>query len=605
MSHLLRKRLNLFRRRERFLALAWIGARWVTSIAVVLAIACSADWLIDRSQETPRWLRYGMTAGQLALAVGLGLWLSMPLFRRLNDSRLALAVEDGKADLQHVLISAVQLSAPSARTDGMSPELIALVVTQAEEQTRDLDFARFADNRRLKWTLALFVPVILTATVACASWPELIQALLQRQALVDAAIPRSVHLENITDEVWPIGETIELQFQVTGDGWSEDSVGEVKVSSTDGGRSESYPLTLKDAGSGIFHAQVPGSSVPLAFHAFLLDGRLAKPGVVSVVGRPLVIEHLAHVALPAHCGLMPPEGKPYELRNSEGQIAGLIGARARVAIRVQKPIVKAHLELLSLQANDALAVSRTVVLTISETQEGAHGSFALQIGESHYRVRVWDQHGFENLRPALRRIDLLAEEAPRVNLLPERYADDDDQSARDDEFDLDGAPITLGAKVRIAYTCSCHYGLGHARLIYRVNDEPWRIWLLDETPATEKTGPFDPEKGAFQKSRWDDEIGFHAMPSSDPRQFLSRTQGGGRFVFRTLGLTDLKLGDRLEYYVEVFNRNPNAPGIGASAIRVKNIVTPRQLRAWLTQVLQEENRLRQLEVRQRSVFDKK
>ena len=55
----------------------------------------------------------------------------------------------------------------------------------------------------------------------------------------------------------------------------------------------------------------------------------------------------------------------------------------------------------------------------------------------------------------------------------------------------------------------------------------------------------------------------------------------------------------------MFNRNPDRAGavVGRSETRVKTVVTAREFRRWAFETLQEENRLRQLESRQRGVFE--
>ena len=71
--------------------------------------------------------------------------------------------------------------------------------------------------------------------------------------------------------------------------------------------------------------------------------------------------------------------------------------------------------------------------------------------------------------------------------------------------------------------------------------------------------PFDPRQGAFVNSKRGDQVQFYAVLSADPDQVPGRLEGGGRFDFQTRSLTDLKVGDQLEYYVEVSNREPNTP----------------------------------------------
>src|SRR5208283_1380719 len=97
------------------------------------------------------------------------------------------------------------------------------------------------------------------------------------------------------------------------------------------------------------------------------------------------------------------------------------------------------------------------------------------------------------------------------------------------------------------------------RFRYRVNEGSWRPLPLREVPFSEKTGAFDPRTGAFAKSGPMDQVAFHAIPSPDLDRFMGRLEGGGRFDFQTKAIPGLKTGDRLEFFLEVYDQNP-APG---------------------------------------------
>jgi hypothetical protein len=91
--------------------------------------------------------------------------------------------------------------------------------------------------------------------------------------------------------------------------------------------------------------------------------------------------------------------------------------------------------------------------------------------------------------------------------------------------------------------------------------------------------------------------------------------GGGHFDFQTAELTKqsddgtpskLEIGDRVEYYVEVFDRNP-APNRqpGKSETRIKEVLSPGEVLLRLDQTRQAEAKIRDLEKKQRDVFGKK
>ena len=256
------------------------------------------------------------------------------------------------------------------------------------------------------------------------------------------------------------------------------------------------------------------------------------------------------------------------------------------------------------ESKNLVEVKRTIEMEIQKDEPTeALAQFDLRPDESAYRIVVVDEHGFENADPPRRGVKIVSEEAPAVALLPEQFLPDQYPGVGlAEDFEVEGVPIPLGGAIRVAYTASHTYGLGRATLMYRVNEGPWQPFPLGETPETEKLGPFDPRRGCFGNSRATDQVQFHAVPSRDPERLLPRTDGGGRFDFQTRGLPDLKIGDRIEYYIEVTNRDPNSPQVGRSETRMKTIVTVPQLVQWIDATLRQEDRIRQLEQKQKGVF---
>jgi len=621
MSRQILQHLARLRRRERLLRLLWAAARWAGLMSAILILACGIDWIVDCRQDTPWIARVSMALVQSMIGVIAGVRFFGPVFQRLSDSALSLCVEEKLPAFDHRLISAVQLNQPGPATQGMSPELIAAVTRQAEEQATRHDFALTADHRRLKWSASVAIPLLLGCALLTALWPETVWALVARQFLTDREIPRSIRLESVQPElVWPAGEEVVLRFRAQGRVLPSELKGEVQIEPV-GRPAEHYPLfpdtlipgTLAGSASegdrdATFIAKVPPSSVDFSYRAWLGDGRTRQPAHVRFEPLPAIIEQRAWLQLPKYYGVRP-DGNPYEEEQGRGDILGIPNASARVAITTQKPIVQATLELLGRpheqvnQPNKPLeGVRRKMELTLLAGGEKAECTFLLQPEESAYRIIVRDQYGFLNADPPRRSIRIAPEEVPQVALLPEQFPGWEERGPAED-FEVDGIPLPLGGTIRIAYTCSAPFGLDRGQLRYRVNDGQWWPLPLKEVLATSQSGPFDPRRGAFDKSGFLDQVEFHALPSSDPDQFPGRKEGGGRFDFQTRHLPNLKVGDKIEFYVEVFDRNPepNRPP-GRSETRMKAIVTPPDLEAWVRQTLQEESRIRRLESKQRRVF---
>ena len=232
----LQRQLNRLRRRERLLRLTWAAARCLTVFSVVLASACLIDFVVDLYRDTPRWLRLGLLGAQAALWLAGALFVLRFLVQRFSDTEVALWIEDKMPELGHRLISAVQLNRPGAATAGMSPQMIATVTRQAEDQAAAANFAQVADGRRLKWTARLLAPLVLAVLLLFAFWPDTLQALLARQFLDDRPIPRSLAIESVrARQVWPAGEEGVLRFRVRG-AFAEHLRGEVRLDLPDSDR---------------------------------------------------------------------------------------------------------------------------------------------------------------------------------------------------------------------------------------------------------------------------------------------------------------------------------------------------------------------------------
>jgi hypothetical protein len=604
------RQLARLRRRERLLALAWGVTRGLAIGILVLAVACLVDWFIDRRRDTPLTLRWAMLLAQIALwGFLLVAYLFRPLSRRMSDSRLSLWVEDKALGLKHRLISAVQLNRPGAATAGMSPELIAAVTREAERETVALDFRGIADHRRLKWSALVAAPLALAIAIILVCWPTTVQPLLARQFLAERDIPRSVYLESVSRElVWPSGEEVLLRFRATGASLTDQLHGEVRID-PDGQASERYPLiaeTLSSSAEASFVARVPAALNDFTYLAWLKDGRTRQPSRVHFEPRPALVEQRAWVLLPHYYGLRP-NGQPYEVEQPRGDIVAVPQASARVAVKLQKPVTQAVVEILgqpdgSAPSASTEAVLRRLTMRLEEGGASAACTFDPQSNETAYRILIQDQYGFENATPPRRTIRILPEEAPHVALLPERFAVSGDSGPTED-FEVEGVPVPLGGAIRIAYACSAAAGLSRAQLRFRVNEGPWRPLPLAEVAASAQTGPFDPRQGAFEKSSPAEQIEFHAVPATDLEQSPGRNEGGGRFDFQTRSIPDVQVGDKIEFYVEVFDHNPDPERPpGRSESRVKAVVTPAELEAWVRQTLQEESRIRKLEGNQRDVF---
>lgn len=638
-------RLSELAKAERNLRLLWGLARWLALLVAALAICCFTDWLIDIWYDTPSALRLLMRFGLIALAVSFFYWwLTRPVLSGLDVETLALWVEERDAQYHHRLISAVQLGEPDADRSGMSAELIGAFTAEAESAASKARFTELLDTRRRVRSRYVFVALSVIVLSAFLTGASLV-VLLTRQLGSNERIPRSTYLEAKTVTLWPSGEPVTLRFLVSGR-WSAEQKGAVEIFPEDQ-PAETYVLTFSEEGptngQAVFTATVPASSRPFTYRAWLGDGRTYELSHVTFTPRPILVSWEAWLQLPAYIGTRP-DGKPYELGQSKGDLQLIPGSSARIEVVTKTPIVEAVAELLGPIVPDLGAnltfpvggVSTPFLLQAQQAQgwtpttagplfmlhryplqlnaEGTAGSVTIELPfeASAYRIVVKDQNGFTN-RPIPRRaITFKPDELPQVTLLPERFGSALPQSPPleggaggvTDDLDLEGMPVPLGRPLRIAYRVKDDFVLDSARLGYRINEGEWQQLTLDEKSPPNAKSVFDVNTGTFKNSENSEQIPFHAIPSSDAKSEPGRGQGGGRFDFQTRAIPGLKLGDVLEYFIEVRDRHPDPlRPPGRSPVRRKTIVTEAQFVEWVVQTLQQENRLRQLERQQRRVFE--
>ena len=610
------ERLDRVRRTEKSVRLAWGAGRAVAWAVVALLAAGLIDWTIDLWVDTPGGLRGLLLLAQVGIW-GAAVWLLVvrPFTMPWADRDVALWVEGRTPSLGHRLITAVQLNRPDADTKGMSPELMAAVTRQAEDQARAEDFSAKVDRRRWEFRDRWLAAGVGLALLGAGAAPSTAAALVARVFLADVAIPRSVAIEPVElERVRPSGEETTLRFKVASRAIADAWTGSARVD-PDGRPPEWYPLAheSRSADGAVFAAKIPGGAVDFSYRARLRDGRTRKIARIDYEPRPVAQKIEATLILPDYVGLRP-DGQLYERPLARGEVSGPRGSSAKVFVRTQKPVVKAEIELLGrAEAADA-APSRRLPLTIVEDGMTAVGVFDLRAEEGTYRVHVEDKHGFANAAPPKRGITIVPAEPPRVTLLPERFMLPGEEGLSEDS-ELDGAPIPLGSAIRIAYYGSHAYGVERARLSYRVikaaqafaeaapSTADWKHLPLGEVKETAESGPFDVRKGVFKNSGFRDQVEFHPLPTPDPMRVPGRLEAGGCFDFQTRAIPGLAAGDQVEFNLEIFARDPELEGQpGKSETRLKTFVTQPQFVDWVLQTLRHESRIRQLETRQRGVF---
>jgi hypothetical protein len=621
-------------------------AYWLCVMLIVLAAACALDWCIDRysgsqtwrdwrrsswllwpadplaTGETPFWtVRCPLTLGQLVLAALLAwAWILRPVRHTPSIDDLAFQAEQAFPEFDHRLVTAVQLNRRSARTQGMSQALIAQLTQEAEQLATQRRFLTLLDTSRLSTAVAWVLPPVLCWSLFFLVNPALARVLVLRQALLPLEIPRRIHLENITPEIWPVGAQVDVRLLVRGR-YTPDMVGVLRLV-PDEQPEEYYDLTfqsISDEGEAIFGIHLPPQSRDFSFQARLGDGRTTTPGRVRFEPPPQLAPEdpqqpplMTEIELPEWLGRTP-SGQPYVRRNqgwNRGDAIDVLpGSVLRIAARFNKPLVQAHLiPLLRTGAHSTTSLPPLPPLQWDSDRTAATWRLPVVDDLVAYRLQLEDHYGFRNPLPIQRNIRLWDDRPPVVELKPESTRDPDRNSpdwapgvqARDFEWDM---PLPLNGRIQVIYSAFSPAGISSAQIAYRVvprgipadaypedirriqhpHDDPnglvfQRLPLRPFTGDPHKLGlgEFIPDLGKFEKSGRFGEVEFYRLPSEHPEQEPPGLTAGGCKNFEVAGLqkrlpdgswAPIEVGDTVELYVEVYDRlrdafptKPRTPG---------------------------------------------
>jgi hypothetical protein len=598
------------------------------------------------ADETPLALRVAMTGGQLLLAGWLAyLLLVRPWVRTPAIDELAGTAEKAIPGFGHRLVTAVQLNRPAARTQGMSEALIAEVTREAGAMARDHNLLKLIDYRRLLLAAAVALPVLGAWGAFAARKPDLAGVLLRRQLLLSAVIPRSIRLENASKDVLPTGTEAEVRFRVSG-AYDPDAVGRLRVK-PDGQPEGFYDLRYAGEADGgaYFAAKLPPSTSDFAFRARLGDGR-SGTGRIRFEAPPHAREIESWQLLPAFLGTRDgtPNGPRYERQNEGAKRGEVIDALPLSDVLVEasftKPVSRAV--LIPIERGDGVrerSLPPLKPMAIDDARTHANWRFPTTPRTIAYRIELVDDLGFENAVPIRRNVRMSDDRPPAVAFMPEstRHPDPTDYDGKPEAKAAhewgDKLPLAEGGRVMVIYTARSDQGVGRANLRYRVypkgvaldaypedvqkiqhpREDPEnkvyaKLMLKPVTADLGVVGPFVPDLGLFQRSwqglskpeRLRVNVEFYALPSPDRATVPPDLEAGGRYMFEIDGLektmpdgskAKLELGDTVELFVEVFDKNPlprRPPGYTREARR--KIVVSGDEAAYALRMRDEQNK---------------
>ena len=565
----------------------------------LLAIACLADWVWDIEEETPLPIRLIMTASWLSLLiVSLASYVVLPGIKSFNENDTALKIEQTFPEFDHRLITVLQLSRPEARFDRKSETLLAELTSEVVVCYPNFNFNKALELKKLKDSSYQFAPVFLFVMLSLFFAHNTAKALIERQLLFNTPIPRNTIFINLPEKiVLAEGEEASIVFDLRLTEGYTPSMGKMRWKNQEG---KTLLLPIEPDENRQWKATLASSIEDGVVTVRIGDGR-AGPLPVIRKNRPTLEMVSAKVLMPEWYGKRP-DGSPYETIFPKGDVDGIEGSTVEVEFKSSQPLKESTLVIKHADTN---LTPETMPVILGENKQSLTVRFNLKLGYVRYQVNISNRDGLESNPNWQRKLTVLQTKEPLVSLLPEQIPGLVRIFGKDEDTEIDGLPVLIGKQFRVAYKAESNSGLLIAKFRYRINEKgDWSTLPLQEFKAgSEKLGKFLIESGSFENSAAKAVIDFYPLPSEDPWKSPDRRLAGGRFDFQIGPLKNIRVGDKIEYFVEVADMNPSDPKTGQSEIFVKEVAGVDELLAWWRRKEKETEKLMQLKNKQATVFE--
>jgi hypothetical protein len=606
----LRLRLDALLRKELAQRVTLGMGKWVLVMSLVVLGSCLLDEWLDRSGGTAGWVRIICNLVQIGLGIYLSwLWIYQPISRRPSLAQLAASVESISGKLDHELVTALDyLEGTGVGAHGL---LVAEVARRGVELSHNASWERALPAGRTQKGILLTAAGLAPILILFVLYPAWMIALLGRQLGFDSDIPRGILIELAGPVILPEGEEGKIGVRVRFDSLvakPEYPPGSLVFRGADGSRRE-LPLGESPVDE-TWIAEIPGDLGSGRLQAFLGSSRSDKVDLVRVA-RPVLSIQSAKVDLPGWVGKKP-DGSAWPGSGEAGDLGGWAGSTASIDIASSVPLVS--LEFRRISGEGESQKTEIIPVGIEPGSQKAKVQIVLGPEDRLWQAEAVSVDGLGTRNPLRRRVDIWAEVPPRVELLSElmlpgspasNFSGKNRSTALRqalEEHEVDGVPVPIGGRFRVGWNASSRSGIQSARMVYRVNAGDWKTFPLPLVSALDKDAAFLPELGVFENTPEEGEVTFHPMTSADPNLSPGGTEAGGRFDFRISPIVGLRPGDRIEYAIEVVDRHPSGM-VGRSPSRVKDVVGLEDFLGWWTRREKEQEKLRDLRLRQGSVFE--
>jgi hypothetical protein len=388
------------------------------------AVIVGAGWLLlmlaDRWWHLPMGVRRG-GAALAAVAAGSAAWLRMRRFPSLDEVEVARWLERRSPGLRELLVSAVQLRAEGGRDPAFnSPELVGLVVEEAERRSEALSWSRLRPRGKLRRVVRLAGGTALIWLMALGGSASMRRAF--GRLWLDLPWPQRTHLllsygpgghgdPGSGGGPVPKGEALEIRA-VPAEGSHQPS--EARVRCRPGGIEDGRSATeveMNRYGDGHFEWVFPNVRASLLFQVSSDDFTSAWVPV-AVAERPGIVSLEAVLDYPDYTG-WPDAPALSEEGVGSGDLRALFHTVVRVAGEANKPLRAASIRFVPRDGNGE---SPAVPLGLSESGTGFRGAFTME-RDGYFHFALEDTDGLVDPEPVRHAVRVTADRSPEVRLL--------------------------------------------------------------------------------------------------------------------------------------------------------------------------------------------
>ena len=366
--------------------------------------------------------------------------LYRPLQKKLGLSETALLVEKKWPELNQSVITAVELAEGNARASRGSPQLVDVVLIQAQERTSALDFNEVVPTRAFRrWLLGGGSAALVVLMLAWAAWPASL-ILVERICLLNVPLPTRTTVVSITrDMIKPVGGDVEIRARAEG---VIPMHGHVTVTYEQDAAQE-YPLTVLPDAPATFSFTVHNLQKPFKYHFNLNDGRGPEFTVKAKVPPALASVECTQI-FPAYTKIFQPRKLP------PTGLTLLAGSRLKVKAIATESLISATV----IQQG----VSRPIPMTLNPTNQSIAADILIPAKNlTGFSIHLVVADGLGSMNETVYPIEIVPDKPPTVKITAPA---------------AESETITLRAKPVIEFQASDDYGLTQLSFNYELVPPP-------------------------------------------------------------------------------------------------------------------------------------